>query len=275
MRDARRLGGIEDGYEDTGAVWRPAPDRTRAAIWAAMVSGDPGAEPHAADPVRVIQSGETPTVDSPHDLVLEDGSVLPVERKPPAGRAADAGDRWSGKGLLWQKMSGDDWQRAANLRGLYAFMHGHRGKKLLFMGGEFGQTQEWYHERSLDWHLLETGPYHRGLRALVRELNRLYRNERALHEVEFEPAGFQWIDCDDAQQSVVSFVPRARDPRDFVLFVCNFTAVPRLGYRVGAPGGVSTGNCSTPTPRTTAGAISATRGVSGQRRAPGTDSRGR
>ncbi|HLE43488.1 MAG TPA: alpha amylase C-terminal domain-containing protein, partial [Methylomirabilota bacterium] len=125
-------------------------------------------------------------------------------------------------------MSGDDWQRAANLRGLYAFMHGHRGKKLLFMGGEFGQTQEWYHERSLDWHLLETGPYHRGLRALVRELNRLYRNERALHEVEFEPAGFQWIDCDDAQQSVVSFVRRARDPRDFVLFVCNFTAVPML-----------------------------------------------
>jgi 1,4-alpha-glucan branching enzyme len=140
-----------------------------------------------------------------------------------------------GKGSLWQKMPGDDWQRAANLRSLYAFMYGHPGKKLLFMGGEFGQAREWYHERSLDWHLLEAGPYHRGVLAVIRDLNRLYREERALHEVDFEPAGFQWIDCDDAQQSVVSFVRRARDPGEVVLFVCNFTPVPRRGYRVGAP----------------------------------------
>ena len=142
-----------------------------------------------------------------------------------------------GKGSLWQKMPGDDWQRAANLRDLYAFMYGYPGKKLLFMGGEFGQTQEWYHERSLDWHLLGMGPYHAGLRALVRDLNHLYRRERALHEVDFEPVGFQWIYCDDAEQSVVSFVRRARDPRDFILFVCNFTPVVRHGYRVGAPVG--------------------------------------
>jgi 1,4-alpha-glucan branching enzyme len=140
-----------------------------------------------------------------------------------------------GKGALHQKMPGDDWQRFANLRLLYAFMWGHPGKKLLFMGGEFGQTREWHHDRSLDWHLLEAGPYHRGLQALVRDLNRLLRAEPALHEVDFDSAGFQWIDCSDSRQSVVSFVRRARDPEDFVLVVCNFTPVVRPGYRVGAP----------------------------------------
>jgi 1,4-alpha-glucan branching enzyme len=140
-----------------------------------------------------------------------------------------------GKGSLHQKMPGDDWQRFANLRLLYGFMWGHPGKKLLFMGGEFGQTREWDHDRSLDWHLLEMGPYHRGLQGLVRDLNRLYRAEPALHQVDFEPAGFQWIDCQDSEQGVVSFVRRARDPADFVLVVCNLTPVPRHRYRVGAP----------------------------------------
>ena len=140
-----------------------------------------------------------------------------------------------GKGALYQKIPGDDWQKFANLRLLYAFMWGHPGKKLLFMGGEFGQTREWHHDRSLDWHLLDRGPYHRALLRLVRDLNRIYRAERALHEVDFEPAGFQWIDCRDAEQSVVSFIRRARDPGDFVVVVCNFTPVVRRGYRVGAP----------------------------------------
>jgi 1,4-alpha-glucan branching enzyme len=103
------------------------------------------------------------------------------------------------------------------------------------MGGEFGQRREWQHDHSLDWHLLDEGPYHRGLLALVRDLNRLHRVERALHELDVEPAGFAWIDCADAEQSVVSFVRRARDARDVVLVVCNFTPVPRHGYRVGAP----------------------------------------
>jgi 1,4-alpha-glucan branching enzyme len=142
-----------------------------------------------------------------------------------------------GKGSLHHKMPGDDWQKFANLRLFYAFMYGYPGKKLMFMGAEFGQTREWYHEASLDWPLLETGPYHRGLQTLVRDLNRVYQGERALHQVDFEPAGFQWIDCDDADQSVVSFVRRAKDSDEFVLVVANFTPVPRLAYRVGAPRG--------------------------------------
>ena len=139
------------------------------------------------------------------------------------------------KGSLIAKMPGDDWQRFANLRLLYAFMWAYPGKKLLFMGGEFGQSGEWSHDRSLDWHLLDMGPYHRGLQALVRDLNRLYRAEPALHQVDFEPAGFQWMDCSDAEQSVVAFVRRARGARDLMLIVCNFTPVPRHGYRVGVP----------------------------------------
>jgi 1,4-alpha-glucan branching enzyme len=140
-----------------------------------------------------------------------------------------------GKGALIQKMPGDEWQRFANLRALYGFMYGHPGKKLLFMGDEFGQTREWNHEQSLDWHLLDSGPYHRGLQRLVRDLNRLYRREAALHQTDCTPAGFQWIDCSDWEQSVVSFVRRAEDPAHFVLVICNFTPVPRAGYRVGTP----------------------------------------
>jgi 1,4-alpha-glucan branching enzyme len=142
-----------------------------------------------------------------------------------------------GKGSLLGKMPGDDWQRFANLRTLYGFMYGHPGKKLLFMGGEFGQAREWGHDSSLDWHLLGMGPYHRGVQALVRDLNHVYRAEPALHQVDFEVAGFQWMDCSDAEQSVVAFVRRARDPSDFVLVACNFTPIPRRGYRIGVPAG--------------------------------------
>ena len=140
-----------------------------------------------------------------------------------------------GKGSLYQKMPGDAWQKAANLRAFYGFMYGHPGKKLLFMGGEFGQTREWSHDRSLDWYLLDAGPFHLGLQRLVRDLNGVYRRERALHEVDFEPAGFEWVDCNDWQSSVVAFLRRARDPGDVVLVVSNFTPVVRSDYRVGVP----------------------------------------
>jgi 1,4-alpha-glucan branching enzyme len=142
-----------------------------------------------------------------------------------------------GKGSLHRKMPGDDWQKFANLRAFFGFMYGHPGKKLLFMGGEFGQTNEWNHEASLDWNLLEMGPYHRGLQRLVQDLNGLYRMQPALYEADFSSEGFQWMDCDDTDASVVSFVRRARDPQDFLLFVCNFTPVVRDGYRVGVPRG--------------------------------------
>jgi len=140
-----------------------------------------------------------------------------------------------GKGSLLARMPGDDWQQFANLRALYAFMWSHPGKKLLFMGGELAQRREWHHDRSLDWHLLGEGPYHRGVQALVRDLNALYRREPAFHQLDAEPAGFAWVDCADWEQSVVSFVRRARDAGDFVLVVCNFTPIPRHAYRVGAP----------------------------------------
>jgi 1,4-alpha-glucan branching enzyme len=140
-----------------------------------------------------------------------------------------------GKRSLHGKMPGDDWQKFANLRALYAFMYAHPGKKLLFMGGEFGQTREWNHDASLDWHLLEAGPYHVGLQRLVRDLNRVYRTEPAFYQRDFEPAGFEWIDLTDADTSVLSFLRSARDPDEVVLAVCNFTPVPRRGYRVGVP----------------------------------------
>jgi 1,4-alpha-glucan branching enzyme len=140
-----------------------------------------------------------------------------------------------GKGSLYQRMPGDAWQKAANLRAFYGLMYGHPGKKLLFMGGEFGQTREWSHDRSLDWHLLAAGPFHLGLQRLVRDLNGVYRRERALHEVDFEPAGFEWVDCNDWQSSVVAFLRRGRDSGDVVLVVSNFTPVVRSDYRVGVP----------------------------------------
>jgi 1,4-alpha-glucan branching enzyme len=139
-----------------------------------------------------------------------------------------------GKGSMIGKMPGDEWQRFANLRLLYGYMFGHPGKKLLFMGDEFGQWREWNHDRSLDWHLLEEAP-HRGLQRWVRDLNTFYRGTPALFEVDFDGAGFDWVDCTDAARSIVSFVRRARNRRDQVLFACNFTPVPRPNYRLGVP----------------------------------------
>src|SRR5262245_61877814 len=141
-----------------------------------------------------------------------------------------------GKRSLLSKMPGtDDWQRFANLRLLYGFMWGYPGKKLLFMGGEFGQSDEWNHDRSLDWWLLDAGPYHRGLKALVGDLNARYRVEPALHQLDGDQAGFQWMDCDDSEQGVIAFCRFAQDPADLVLCVCSFTPIVRRGYRVGVP----------------------------------------
>ncbi len=141
-----------------------------------------------------------------------------------------------GKGSMIRKMPGDDWQKFANLRLLYGYMFGHPGKKLMFMGCEFGQWNEWNHDTSLDWHLLQSAP-HSGLQRWVRDLNTFYRSEAALFELDTEPGGFEWIDCDDSQQSVVSFLRWSRQRDHAVMVVCNFTPVPRQNYRVGAPFG--------------------------------------
>ncbi|HEX7968590.1 MAG TPA: 1,4-alpha-glucan branching protein GlgB [Stellaceae bacterium] len=139
-----------------------------------------------------------------------------------------------GKGSLIRKMPGDRWQRFANLRAYYGFMWTHPGKKLLFMGGEFAQEREWNHDTSLDWHLLGD-PLHHGVQMAVRDLNRLYREVPALHELDTEPDGFQWIDAGDAEQSTLSYIRRGRDPHELAAIVCNFTPVPRHLYRIGVP----------------------------------------
>jgi 1,4-alpha-glucan branching enzyme len=141
-----------------------------------------------------------------------------------------------GKGSLLGKMPGDEWQKLANLRLLFAGMTAQPGKKLLFMGGEFGQGQEWSHERSLDWHLLDLPP-HEGILRCVRDLNRLYASEPALHELDCDPAGFEWVDANDAEQSALSFLRKARAPGEMILIALNFTPVPRHNYRLGVPEG--------------------------------------
>jgi 1,4-alpha-glucan branching enzyme len=138
-----------------------------------------------------------------------------------------------GKGSLLGKMPGDDWQRFANLRAYYGFMFAHPGKKLLFMGAELAQHREWSHDRSLDWHLLDAPP-HRGVQSLVRELNRVYRDTPALYELDFDPAGFEWIDWNDRDNSVFSWLRRDRHG-GFVVCLSNFTPVVREHYRVGVP----------------------------------------
>ncbi len=145
-----------------------------------------------------------------------------------------------GKGSLLSKMPGDDWCRFANLRAYLSYMWLQPGKKLLFMGGEFGQRREWHHDRELDWGLLgdaAQGPLHRGLQGLVADLNRLYAALPALHRHDCEPQGFEWIDCSDSAQSVVAWLRVGADATDRVLAVCNFTPVPRHGYRLGVPCG--------------------------------------
>jgi 1,4-alpha-glucan branching enzyme len=138
------------------------------------------------------------------------------------------------KGSLITKMPGDHWQKFANLRALYGYMYAQAGKKLLFMGGEFGQWAEWNHDRSLDWHLLQQ-PLHAGLQRWVADLNRLYRTQPAMHELDCEPAGFEWVDCNDVENSVFTLLRKGRAKAEVVLVACNFTPVPRYNYRVGVP----------------------------------------
>jgi 1,4-alpha-glucan branching enzyme len=139
-----------------------------------------------------------------------------------------------GKGSLLGKMPGDPWQKFANLRAYLAFMWTHPGKKLLFMGGEFGQEREWNHDQSLDWHLLADSS-HRGIHALVRDLNKLYRSAPALHQLDCEPDGFEWIDAADSGRSLLSYIRRGDDGTAPVVVVCNFTPVVRHGFRLGVP----------------------------------------
>jgi 1,4-alpha-glucan branching enzyme len=141
-----------------------------------------------------------------------------------------------GKGSLLGKMPGDDWQKFANLRLLLGYMYAQPGKNLLFMGGEFGQWSEWQHDGSPEWHLLQYAP-HIGVQRWVADLNRLYRTEPAMHELDFEPAGFGWIDASDWESSVVSLIRKGRSTDDIVLAAFNFTPVPRPNYRIGVPRG--------------------------------------
>jgi 1,4-alpha-glucan branching enzyme len=141
-----------------------------------------------------------------------------------------------GKGSLLGKMAGEDWDQFANLRLMFGYMYGQAAKKLLFMGGEIAQRAEWNHDASVDWHLLEHES-HRGVQSFVRDLNHLYRREPALHELDCEPAGFEWVDCNDAEASLVSFLRRGVTTDDLVLVVCNFTPIPRDNYRLGVPRG--------------------------------------
>jgi 1,4-alpha-glucan branching enzyme len=141
-----------------------------------------------------------------------------------------------GKGSLIGKMPGDEWQRFANLRLLYAYMFAQPGKKLLFMGDEFGQVSEWSHDRSLDWDVLQY-PVHSGLMAWVEQLNRLYSSQQAMHWFDNDPRGFEWVDCNDAPASIVSLLRKGQSEDDNILIACNFTPIPRLGYMVGVPTG--------------------------------------
>jgi 1,4-alpha-glucan branching enzyme len=139
-----------------------------------------------------------------------------------------------GKKSLLYRMPGDEWQRFANLRLLFGYMFTHPGANLIFMGGEFGQSSEWNFQQSLDWHLLQYD-FHKGVQELIRDLNTLYRSSPALHEKQFSPEGFQWIDYGDAENSVLTFVRKGKNKRDDLVVACNFTPVPREKYRIGVP----------------------------------------
>jgi 1,4-alpha-glucan branching enzyme len=139
-----------------------------------------------------------------------------------------------GKRSLLDKMPGDAWQKHANLRLALGFMWAHPGKQLLFMGGEIGQWREWSEERSLDWHVLDHG-LHRGMQQWMRDLNRVYRSEPALWRCDHVPQGFEWLDFRDIEHTVLSFLRRDDETGDEIVFVCNFTPVPREGYRLGVP----------------------------------------
>jgi 1,4-alpha-glucan branching enzyme len=131
-------------------------------------------------------------------------------------------------------MPGDEWQKFANLRLLYGYMFTHPGTKLLFMGAEFGQSGEWNFESSLDWHLLQY-PFHEGIKKVITQLNKLYKTEPALHQKQFSPEGFEWINYSDHENAVMSFVRKGHDPKDDLIVVLNFTQVVRENYRIGIP----------------------------------------
>jgi len=141
-----------------------------------------------------------------------------------------------GKSSLLGKMPGDDWQKFSNLRLMLGYMYGHPGKKLLFMGSEFGQWREWNHDRSLDWHLLEHAP-HQGIQRWMKDLNHLYRSEPALFARDFDANGFEWADLHDWEHSIISFLRKGESSDDLMLVVCNFTPMPHTNYRVGVPRG--------------------------------------
>ncbi len=143
-----------------------------------------------------------------------------------------------GKGSLLGKMAGDDWQKFANLRAYLGFMWSYSGKKLLFMGCDFGQWQEWNHDTSLEWIALEA-ENHRGMQRFVRDLNLVYRSEPALYDNDFDWSGFSWINANDSDNSVLSFIRRAKNPDDFLVIICNFTPIVRENYRIGVPSGGS------------------------------------
>jgi 1,4-alpha-glucan branching enzyme len=138
------------------------------------------------------------------------------------------------KGSLLDQVPGDLWQKFANLRMLYTYMWTHPGKKLLFMGSEFGQWNEWDFDTSLQWDLLQWDS-HRGLQKCVADLNHLYRREKALYELDFDGGGFRWIDCHNYEDSTLSYLRSAKDPDNFVAVCCNFTPVPRTDHRLGVP----------------------------------------
>ncbi|NND63077.1 MAG: 1,4-alpha-glucan branching protein GlgB [Flavobacteriaceae bacterium] len=139
-----------------------------------------------------------------------------------------------GKQSILGRMPGDEWQRFGNLRLLYSYMFTHPGSKLLFMGGEFGQSEEWNFQQSLDWHLLDYD-YHKGIQALVSDLNQLYKKEVSLHEKQFEADGFEWIDYNDAENSVLSYVRKGNNKNDDLILICNMTPMTRENYRIGLP----------------------------------------
>ncbi len=139
-----------------------------------------------------------------------------------------------GKKSLLSKMPGDEWQQFANVRLLFTYMYGHPGKKLSFMGNEIGQREEWNHAEELHWDILNY-PYHRGLQRFIRDLNKLYRQEKSMWQIDFDYTGFEWIDFHDADNSIISFMRKSKDPKDFLLFVYNFTPVVREKYKIGAP----------------------------------------
>jgi 1,4-alpha-glucan branching enzyme len=139
-----------------------------------------------------------------------------------------------GKGSLLDQMPGDLWQKFANLRLLYSYMWTHPGKKLLFMGCDFGQWNEWNYDGSLQWDLMQWES-HQGLHKMMADLNHLYRREKSLHEVDFEPHGFEWIDCHNYDESVLAYIRKAKDWHDYLVVCCNFTPVPRMVHRFGVP----------------------------------------